>query len=115
MDANIGIDLGKLNVNIPISIGLNWDNLVSVDASLNGGWADNSYGLDLSAGLHPGSNVKLGVHEKHAVDEKTTNKNGKRGIYAYGICICCGNSSCGTGVNVIWKYPSSAGRQLLIY
>ena len=38
LDANIGIDLGKLNVNIPISIGLNWDNLVSVDASLNGGW-----------------------------------------------------------------------------
>jgi len=38
LDANIGIDLGKLNVNIPISIGLNWDNLVSVDASLNGAW-----------------------------------------------------------------------------
>ena len=53
LDANIGIDLDQLNVNIPISIGLNWDNLVSVDASLNGGWADNSYGLDLSAGLHP--------------------------------------------------------------
>lgn len=50
LDANIGIDLGKLNVNIPISVGLNWDNLVSADASLNGGWADNSYGLDLSAG-----------------------------------------------------------------
>mgnify|MGYP004474950945 CR=1 FL=1 len=49
LDANIGIDLGKLNVNIPISIGLNWDNLVSVDASLNGGWADNSYGNDPSS------------------------------------------------------------------
>lgn len=50
LDANIGIDLGKLNVYIPISIGLNWDNLVSIDASLNGGWADDSYRLDLSAG-----------------------------------------------------------------
>ena len=35
-------------------------------------------------------------------DEKNQ-YNVQNGIYANRICICCGNSSCGTGVNVIWK------------
>ncbi|MCB6946080.1 hypothetical protein LIZ82_16545, partial [[Eubacterium] rectale] len=113
MDANIGIDLGKLNVNIPISIGLNWDNLVSVDASLNGGWADNSYGLDLSAGLHPGSNVKLGVHEKHAVDEKTTIKT-ENGVYMrMGYVYVVVIAAAALGSMLYGNDPSSAGQTII--
>lgn len=113
LDANIGIDLGKLNVNIPISIGLNWDNLVSVDASLNGGWADNSYGLDLSAGLHPGSNVKLGVHEKHAVDEKTTIKT-ENGVYMrMGYVYVVVIAAAALGSMLYGNDPSSAGQTII--
>ena len=113
LDANIGIDLGKLNVNIPISIGLNWDNLVSVDASLNGGWADNSYGLDLSAGLHPGSNVKLGVHEKHAVDEKTTIKT-ENGVYMrMGYVYVVVIAAAAMGSMLYGNDPSSAGQTII--
>ena len=113
LDANIGIDLGQLNVNIPISIGLNWDNLVSVDASLNGGWADNSYGLDLSAGLHPGSNVKLGVHEKHAVDEKTTIKT-ENGVYMrMGYVYVVVIAAAAMGSMLYGNDPSSAGQTII--
>lgn len=113
LDANIGIDLGKLNVNIPISIGLNWDNLVSVDASLNGGWADNSYGLDLSAGLHTGSNVKLGVHEKHAVDEKTTIKT-ENGVYMrMGYVYVVVIAAAALGSMLYGNDPSSAGQTII--
>ena len=113
LDANIGIDLGKLNVNIPISIGLNWDNLVSVDASLNGGWADNSYGLDLSAGLHPGSNVKLGVHEKHAVDEKTTIKT-ENGVYMRMGYVYVVVIAAAALVSMLYgNDPSSAGQTII--
>ena len=113
LDANIGIDLGKLNVNIPISIGLNWDDLVSVDASLNGGWADNSYGLDLSAGLHPGSNVKLGVHEKHAVDEKTTIKT-ENGVYMrMGYVYVVVIAAAALGSMLYGNDPSSAGQTII--
>ena len=40
----------------------------------------------------------------------------KYGVYMRNrICICCGNSSCGTGVNVIWEMIQVVqGRQLLI-
>ena len=113
LDANIGIDLGKLNVNIPISIGLNWDNLVFVDASLNGGWADNSYGLDLSAGLHPGSNVKLGGHEKHAVDEKTTIKT-ENGVYMrMGYVYVVVIAAAAMGSMLYGNDPSSAGQTII--
>lgn len=113
LDANIGIDLGQLNVNIPISIGLNWDNLVSVDASLNGGWADNSYGLDLSAGLHPGSNVKLGVHEKHAVDEKTTIKT-ENGVYMrMGYVYVVVIAAAAMGSMLYGNDPSNAGQTII--
>ena len=113
LDANIGIDIGKLNVNIPISVGLNWDNLVSIDASLNGGWADNSYGLDLSAGLHPGSNVKLGVHEKHAVDEKTTIKT-ENGVYMrMGYVYVVVIAAAALGSMLYGNDPSSAGQTII--
>ena len=113
LDANIGIDLGKLNVNIPISIGLNWDNLVSVDASLNGGWADNSYGIDVCVGLHPGSNVKLGVHEKHAVDEKTTIKT-ENGVYMrMGYVYVVVIAAAALGSMLYGNDPSSAGQTII--
>ena len=112
LDANIGIDLGKLNVNIPISVGLNWDNLVSIDASLNGGWADNSYGLDLSAGLHPGSNLKVGVHSTKSNGIKTsTDKCGvyMRMGYVYVVVI----AAAALGSMLYGNDPSSAGQTII--
>ena len=112
LDANIGIDIGKLNVNIPISVGLNWDNLVSIDASLNGGWADNSYGLDLSAGLHPGSNLKVGVHSTKSNGIKTsTDKCGvyMRMGYVYVVVIAAAAL-----VSMLYgNDPSSAGQTII--
>ena len=112
LDANIGIDIGKLNVNIPISVGLNWDNLVSIDASLNGGWADNSYGLDLSAGLHPGSNLKVGVHSTNSNGIKTsTDKCGvyMRMGYVYVVVIAAAAL-----VSMLYgNDPSSAGQTII--
>ena len=112
LDANIGIDIGKLNVNIPISVGLNWDNLVSIDASLNGGWADNSYGLDLSAGLHPGSNLKVGVHSTNSNGIKTsTDKCGvyMRMGYVYVVVI----AAAALGSMLYGNDPSSAGQTII--
>ena len=112
LDANIGIDIGKLNVNIPISVGLNWDNLVSIDASLNGGWADNSYGLDLSAGLHPGSNLKVGVHSTKSNGIKTsTDKCGvyMRMGYVYVVVI----AAAALGSMLYGNDPSSAGQTII--
>ena len=112
LDANIGIDIGKLNVNIPISVGLNWDNLVSIDASLNGGWADNSYGLDLSAGLHPGSNLKVDVHSTKSNGIKTsTDKCGvyMRMGYVYVVVIAAAAL-----VSMLYgNDPSSAGQTII--
>ena len=112
LDANIGIDLGKLNVNIPISVGLNWDNLVSIDASLNGGWADDSYGLDLSAGLHPGSNLKIGVHSIISNgNEILTDKYGvyMRMGYVYVVVI----AAAALGSMLYGNDPSSAGQTII--
>ena len=112
LDANIGIDLGKLNVNIPISVGLNWDNLVSIDASLNGGWADNSYGLDLSAGLHPGSNLKIGLHSIISNgNEILTDKYGvyMRMGYVYVVVI----AAAALGSMLYGNDPSSAGQTII--
>ena len=112
LDANIGIDIGKLNVNIPISVGLNWDNLVSIDASLNGGWADNSYGLDLSAGLHPGSNLKVGVHSTNSNGIKTsTDICGvyMRMGYVYVVVI----AAAALGSMLYGNDPSSAGQTII--
>ena len=111
LSADVGIDLGKLNINVPAEIGLSWTEIVSLGVGVNAGWGDNSVGLDIGLGVSPFSNIKMGGHQT-SVDGDTavTSKGGiyMRTGYVYSVVVAayalyaCANGAMDPGV--AWQY-----------
>ena len=80
INASIGIDIGKVNVNVSISLTLGWDNWLAADTKLNAGYDKHSVGLEAAVGLSPYSNAKIGIH--HTIVEEDTTVMQKMGVYA---------------------------------
>lgn len=118
LDGNIGIDLGKLNVNIPASVGLSWEDILSLDLGINAGWDKNSIGLDIGLALNAYSNIKVGGHYTNINgDTSVTDKAGfyMRTGYVYCIAlagwllygVCTGTMDPTIGWNNIIEYIQS--------
>lgn len=115
INANPGIDLAKGNINIPLDIGFNWEDFISIDTGLNFGWNNNSGGLDIGIGAGPGSNLKIGMHNttRNAENETLTNKDGlyMRMVYVYAVVI----SAVGLVEFFYGNSPSAAWQNIQIF
>ncbi len=78
-DTNIGIDIGKFNYNYLSNQGFNSGDWVAQGSSYNVGWGDDSVGIDVSGGVNPGSNIKVGGHMTTKDGNVTT--TGSAGLY----------------------------------
>ena len=65
IELSTGVDLGKLNINIPVEIGVSMDEWLSVDIGLEAGWGDYSVGIKLAIALAPCANTKIELNYTH--------------------------------------------------